>query len=161
VTAGERLTQLSGLSGVSAAVMLLAIGSGATAGAALVDYSGLSSATAEVHLLTDVQVSSTATSAGSGKYRYHDDDIWEYIRVLKHAHRKKPESEVIEKPQKVVSYTTELYDPVVERLVLEIKVARASMRPKADIMELVKQLDDSILSIQEEEDEVIELFLLN
>lgn len=99
--------------------------------------------------------------AGSGKYRYHDDDIWEYIRALKKAHRKKQEPEVIEKPQKVVSYTTELYDPVVERLVLEIKVARASMRPKADIMELVKQLDDSILSIQEEEDEVIELFLLN
>jgi hypothetical protein len=52
VTAGERLVALAG-SG-QAGVLLLSIGSGATAGAALVDYSGLTSATAAVHLMTDV-----------------------------------------------------------------------------------------------------------
>lgn len=53
MTTGERLTQLSGLSGVTAAVMLLAIGSGATTGAALVNYSGLPTGTAAQHLLVD------------------------------------------------------------------------------------------------------------
>ena len=53
MNAGERLTQLSKLSGVAAATMLLAIGSGATAGEALVNYSRLSTATAAIHLLVD------------------------------------------------------------------------------------------------------------
>lgn len=52
-TTGDRLAEISGLSGVSAATMLLAIGSGGTAGALLVDYSGLPSGTAMDHLLTD------------------------------------------------------------------------------------------------------------
>ena len=58
MTSGERLQQISGLSGVTAAVMLLAIGSGATTGDALRDYSGLSSGTAEQMLLVDVARSS-------------------------------------------------------------------------------------------------------
>lgn len=53
MTTGERLTQISGLSGVTAVAMLLVIGSGAATGDALVDYSGLSSGTAEQHLLAD------------------------------------------------------------------------------------------------------------
>lgn len=48
---GERLAQISGMSGVSAATMLMSIGSGSTAGELLVSYSGLSSGTAEEHLL--------------------------------------------------------------------------------------------------------------
>lgn len=64
MTAGERLIALSGLSGVSAAVMLQAIGSGATTGAALVNYSGLSSGTAAQHLLTDVSRETVTPSAG-------------------------------------------------------------------------------------------------
>lgn len=52
-TAADRLKQLSGLAGVSAASMLLSIGAGATAGAALVNYSGLAAASAATHLLTD------------------------------------------------------------------------------------------------------------
>lgn len=51
-TAAERLVLLAGTTGTAAA-LLLAIGSGATAGAALVDYSGLSSATAAAHLLAE------------------------------------------------------------------------------------------------------------
>lgn len=55
-TAAERLASLSKLSGTTAAAMLLAIGSGATAGQALADYSGIPAATAATHLLQDVQV---------------------------------------------------------------------------------------------------------
>lgn len=54
MTAGDRLALVSGLSGVTAAAMLAAIGAGATTGDALVNYSGLASATAAVHLLTDI-----------------------------------------------------------------------------------------------------------
>ena len=53
MTAAERLKQLSGLSAATAAAMLLAIGSGATAGDLLVSSSPLSSATAAEHLLAD------------------------------------------------------------------------------------------------------------
>jgi hypothetical protein len=52
MTAAERLKQISGLAGVSAAVMLLAVGTGSTTGEALVNYSGLPSATAAAHLLS-------------------------------------------------------------------------------------------------------------
>ena len=52
MTAGERLRLLAGAGG-AAGVLLLAIGSGATAGAALVDYSQLPTGTAEQHLLVD------------------------------------------------------------------------------------------------------------
>ena len=52
MTAAERLLALAGTTGTAAA-LLLAIGTGATAGAALVDYSGLASATAAEHLLVD------------------------------------------------------------------------------------------------------------
>jgi hypothetical protein len=51
MTAGQRLSALAG-SG-TAGVLLLLIGSGATAGAALVNYSGLPSGTAAQHLLVD------------------------------------------------------------------------------------------------------------
>jgi len=57
MTAGQRLNALAG-SG-TAGVLLLLIGSGATAGAALVNYSGLPTGTAAQHLLTDHVVSST------------------------------------------------------------------------------------------------------
>lgn len=53
MTAADRLIALAGTTGTAAA-LLLAIGTGATAGAALVDYSGLPSATAAVHLLHDL-----------------------------------------------------------------------------------------------------------
>lgn len=55
-TAAERLKQLSGLAGVSAATMLLAIGTGQTAADILVSRSGLESATAAEHLLAETTV---------------------------------------------------------------------------------------------------------
>lgn len=64
-TAAERLQELSGLAGVTAAAMLLAIGTGATAGALLVSRSTLSSATAAAHLL-DAGVQTPASSGGGG-----------------------------------------------------------------------------------------------
>lgn len=51
-TASARLAALAGTTG-TAATLLMAIGTGATAGAILVNYSGLASATAEQHLLAD------------------------------------------------------------------------------------------------------------
>lgn len=52
MTAAERLLALSKATG-AAGVLLLAIGSGATAEAALLDYSALESVTAAEHLLYD------------------------------------------------------------------------------------------------------------
>ena len=52
MTAGERLQQLAGASGVAAA-LLLTIGAGSTSGAALVNYSELLTGTAAEHLLVD------------------------------------------------------------------------------------------------------------
>jgi len=62
MTYADRIKQLSGLAGVTAAVMLLSIGAGGTAGAALVDYSKLASGTATQHLLVD----HAAVVAGGG-----------------------------------------------------------------------------------------------
>ncbi len=56
MTAAERLKQLSGLSGVSAAVMLMALGQGLTASDRLQDYSQLHNVTAATHLLADSAV---------------------------------------------------------------------------------------------------------
>lgn len=64
MTAAERLLALAGATGTAAA-LLLAIGSGATAGAALVDYSGLPTGTAATHLLTDAEVATTSPAGGS------------------------------------------------------------------------------------------------
>ena len=49
--AKDRLTQFSGLTGVTAAAMLMAIGHGPTAGAILTNYSGLGSVSAAEHLM--------------------------------------------------------------------------------------------------------------
>jgi len=65
-TAAERLKQLSGLAGVSAAAMLLAIGTGPTAGSALVAYSQLTTATAAQHLLANVQTEPEESGGGGG-----------------------------------------------------------------------------------------------
>jgi hypothetical protein len=51
-TAGARLRALAGQDG-PAGVLLLMIGSGATAGAALVNYSGLATGSAADHLMVD------------------------------------------------------------------------------------------------------------
>lgn len=67
--AADRLKALSGLAGVSAAAMLLAIGSGATAGACLVDYSGLATGTAAQHLLADVAVRPAPSISGGMLFR--------------------------------------------------------------------------------------------
>ena len=62
--AADRLMNLSGLAGVSAAAMLLAIGQCGTADDALVEYSGLDPATAAEHLLTDVAVPAAVFGSG-------------------------------------------------------------------------------------------------
>lgn len=95
--------------------------------------------------------------AGSGKYR--DEEIWLYIEALKQAHRKTPEVQE-EKPVEARRYV-ELYTPEIEKLVLEIKVARASMRPVPQILPLIQELDNAIKAIEDEEEEVIQLFLLH
>jgi hypothetical protein len=66
MTAAERLQQLSGLAGVSAATMLLAIGAGATPGELLVSRSGLPSGTATAHLLSDVDIGFVTPEKSSG-----------------------------------------------------------------------------------------------
>ena len=53
ISVGDRLKQLSGMSGVTVGAMLLAIGTGATVGAILVNYSGLPTGTVAQHLLVD------------------------------------------------------------------------------------------------------------
>lgn len=53
ITAGARLTALSGRTGITAGEMLALLAPGANAGARLVARSGLPSATAGVHLLHD------------------------------------------------------------------------------------------------------------
>lgn len=68
MTAAERLVQLAGRTGTAAA-LLLAIGTGATAGEALVNYSGLPSGTAAQHLLQDRQPHVEPTFVGGGKKR--------------------------------------------------------------------------------------------
>ena len=78
MTAGERLAALAGATGTAAA-LLLAIGTGATAGAALVDYSGLASATAAEHLLAGQAVVEPAAAAsyfgGRKKLREEHDEL--------------------------------------------------------------------------------------
>ena len=54
MTAGERLKQLSTLTGASAAAMLLTIGQGATAGAVLTDYAGFGATAGEMLLYEQV-----------------------------------------------------------------------------------------------------------
>ena len=66
MTAADRLKQLSKLAGVSAAVMLLTIGTGATAGEALVNYSGLSTGTATEHILGEMQQGGEGISSNGG-----------------------------------------------------------------------------------------------
>lgn len=86
-TAAERLASLSKLSGVTAAVMLLEIGSGATAGQALIDYSGLPAATAAVHLLHDVQQDLVSEPRGSKRRRADELSVeevekqWELLEL--------------------------------------------------------------------------------
>lgn len=86
-TAAERLQELSGLAGVTAAAMLLSIGSGATAGALLVSRSTLSSATAAAHLL-DAGVQTSAPASGGSwvasprRYRPKDEDEALLLLVL-------------------------------------------------------------------------------
>lgn len=53
LTVGDRLKQLSGLSGATVGAMLLAIGSGTTMAGCLVSYSGLASGTVAEHLRVD------------------------------------------------------------------------------------------------------------
>lgn len=65
MTAAERLLQLAGATG-TAAVLLLAIGTGVTSGEALVDYSGLTTGTAAEHLLTDVAPPSGGSQLSGG-----------------------------------------------------------------------------------------------
>ncbi len=68
MTAAERLKQLSGLSGVSAAVMLMALGQGLSASDRLQDHSQLHNVTAAAHLLAESSIVApeVATGGGSG-----------------------------------------------------------------------------------------------
>ena len=83
MTAAERLALLAGASG-AAGVLLLTIGTGATAGEALVDYSGLPSGTAAEHLLVDIVQVELPSSSGQIfqdpfkyqiKKRQEDEDV--------------------------------------------------------------------------------------
>lgn len=80
IAAGQRLANLSGLTGVSAAEHLRAIaGVYGTAGAMLVAYSGLGPNTAAVHLMHDRLDRATVTGgvlvAPKHQRRDSDDDV--------------------------------------------------------------------------------------
>lgn len=75
MTAAERLVQLAGRTGTAAA-LLLAIGTGATAGEALVNYSGLPSGTAAQHLLWEhASLPSYQIEPVTVVSRYADDTV--------------------------------------------------------------------------------------
>jgi len=86
MTAADRLKLLSGLAGVSAAAMLLAIGSGVTTGEALVNYSQLETGTAAEHLLADPAVVNppveVTQGAGSSKRISHNPEAKAYEALL-------------------------------------------------------------------------------
>ena len=75
-TAAERLKQLSGMAGATAAAMLLAIAVGATAGQALQNYSQLPTGTATQHLLSEPSVAEFPPGASKA---------WALPAVLRHA----------------------------------------------------------------------------
>lgn len=86
MTASERLQELSGLAGVTAAAMLLAIGSGTTAGSILVSRSALGSGSAAAHLLDVGIVAPPVESSGGGwvgpHFRYRPKDEGETLLLL-------------------------------------------------------------------------------
>ena len=95
MTALERITQLSGLSGVSAAQHLKQIaGAAGIAGALLVAFSGLPTGTAAEHLLanggTPPPVTGISYGGGFGGHFHENVD-----RQAERARRKKTENEAV------------------------------------------------------------------
>lgn len=97
MTALERITQLSGLSGVSAAQHLKQIaGAAGIAGALLVAFSGLPTGTAAEHLLanggTPPPVTDISYGGGFGSHFHEDVDL---RKQAERARRKKMENEAV------------------------------------------------------------------
>jgi hypothetical protein len=92
MNAGQRLAELSGLSGVSAATHLLAIKqSGATAGAMLLSASPLSTGTALAHLLAITK----GEILNPKIFPNHDENDWMQERFDSHLAREREESEAL------------------------------------------------------------------
>lgn len=95
-TALERITQLSGLSGVSAAQHLKQIaGAAGIAGALLVAFSGLPTGTAAEHLLANggtPPVTDISYGGGFGSHFHEDVDL---RKQAERARRKKMENEAV------------------------------------------------------------------
>lgn len=157
---GERLVFLSGLSGVSAATHLLAIGLGATTGQALVDYSQLASATAEVHLLAEQ--SAVKPTGGWGGVEPISREKWERL-----AQEALAEKEVIADKAVIAKVlddviprlnvpTTSLADLLDDARLLQLEQARALenalMVRDALVMAKVAYLTD--LAVQQEKDAI-------
>jgi len=175
--ASERLVSLSGLSGVSAATHLLAIGMGVTAGAALLDYSALESATAAEHLLSDA-VTETVTVSG-GKIT-HEQALreWEarrYWRVKTLEHIARPVDDVVQEtvqakpePIEIADVLPRINEPVLslaelladaKLLQLEEAYALESAMAVRDVMKLAEMAYIAELAVQQEKD-AIAAFLL-
>lgn len=146
MTAAERLLALSKTTG-AAGVLLLLIGSGATAGAALLDYSGLESATAAEHLLYEKVVEDSVSGGLLKVHRERVAKVQQYQRFLasqKKAEEEKPvEVPALLKPseQLVINETTLRYTQDALSLTDETQADALIKREKLDISpELVQKL---------------------
>lgn len=119
VTAAERLKYLSGLAGVSAATMLLAIGAGATTGAALTNYSGLVAVTAAENLLHDkvVGVSSQSGISRLSAYKLQEYFLKQKVTLEESVPAKTVPTRLRKKP--VVLRSEQVYNYVAELPVLK------------------------------------------
>lgn len=86
MTTGERLRGLAGVTG-AAGVLLLLIGSGATAGAALVNYSQLPTGTASEHLLAE-RAQDGGSNARGGAGQLGDSNTNQQQRIIAHQQRR-------------------------------------------------------------------------
>lgn len=163
---GERLVFLSGLSGVSAATHLLAIGLGATTGQALVDYSQLASATAEVHLLAEPAQSIHVVSGGTFEQANHE---WEAKRKWRIEANKFAQGDYVLEPKKVKAKTLEvseilprldvpvltLKDLLADVQLLQIDTALEKAMLERDVLRVAELAYLAELAVQQEKDAIV------
>ena len=165
MTTAERLLQLSGLSGVSAATHLLAIGLGATTGQALVDYSQLASATAEVHLLAEPAQSIHVVSGGTLEQANYE---WEAKRKWRIEANKFAQGDFDFEPKKVKAKTLEvseilprldvpaltLKDLLADVQLLQVDTALEKAMLERDVSRMAELAYLAELAVQQEKDAI-------
>ena len=172
MTTGERLIQISGMSGVSAAMMMQAIGIGSTTGEALVNYSGLPSATAAEHLMADVALGRFGGGPGFILKRKKakkvfvelDDDILLFDRPDDAYHYLRTRDRVSTvsstktgRPLVSKGKASSVIEPDVIN-VKEIQAYVENLRLQINVIELIKRLEfERLLALKEqmEEEDVI------